>query len=282
MPSSACVAPSSSAVVRGGRRAADHLEVPSVRVQEAPAASGRGLDPDLSLVHQAVVQAAQGHEVGEFGLPAVGPVLDVMRIDIALVGAAGEAAAAVAGRERAADRGRNAARLAPHIERLALLVLEHAQQARIAGEPAHGLGGERGPLLDLAAPGAVLVQSLGIHVHDDLIAIGASLELTDSRLPARKLSATAASASARRAGIGDRPLFDHVGGDLALSGRLSRAASSALISIAPATAGRRALSTRLPSSAYQYSRCDSRAAALLATALRLPAPGGSRCTKRST
>jgi hypothetical protein len=36
-------------------------------------------------MHQAVVQPAQGDEVGEFGLPAVGPVLDVVPIDIALV-----------------------------------------------------------------------------------------------------------------------------------------------------------------------------------------------------
>ena len=54
-----------------------------------------------------------------------------------------------------------------------MLVLQHAQQARIAGEAARGLDGDGGSLLDLAAPGAVLAQGLGVHVHDDLVAIGA-------------------------------------------------------------------------------------------------------------
>jgi hypothetical protein len=44
---------------------------------------------------------------------AVGPVLDVMRIDRAVPAAAGEAAAAVAAGERSAQRRRDAARLAP-------------------------------------------------------------------------------------------------------------------------------------------------------------------------
>jgi hypothetical protein len=48
-------------------------------------------------------------------------MLDVVRVDVALVGAAREPAAAVAGVERAANRRRNAARLAPDIERFALL-----------------------------------------------------------------------------------------------------------------------------------------------------------------
>ena len=36
-------------------RASDHLVVPAVRMHEAPAAFRRGLDADLSLVHQAMV-----------------------------------------------------------------------------------------------------------------------------------------------------------------------------------------------------------------------------------
>jgi hypothetical protein len=46
-------------VVRGGVGAADHLEVPAARMQEAPAALGTRLDRDLALVHQAVVQPAR-------------------------------------------------------------------------------------------------------------------------------------------------------------------------------------------------------------------------------
>src|SRR3984957_10329020 len=155
-----------------GLRAANHLEMAAVRMQETPAAGGRRLDRDLALVNQAVVQAAQGDEIGEFGLSAVGPVLDVVRIDVALMSAAGETAAAVAGIERAADRRRNAARFAPDIERLALRILEYAQQARIACEAAHGLDGDGRSMFDLAAPGGAVVQCLSVHVNDNLVAVG--------------------------------------------------------------------------------------------------------------
>jgi hypothetical protein len=88
------------------------------------------------------------------------------------MGAAGKAATAVAGVQGAADGGRDAAGFASHIQGFAVLVLEQMKQAGIAGEAAHGLGGERGSVLDLAASGSVLVQGLGIDVHDDLVAIG--------------------------------------------------------------------------------------------------------------
>jgi hypothetical protein len=50
---------------------ADDFEVPPVRMQEAPGAGGQGLDADLPLVHQAMVQAAQGEQVRELDLQAV-------------------------------------------------------------------------------------------------------------------------------------------------------------------------------------------------------------------
>jgi hypothetical protein len=83
MPSAACA---SSQVIRVIRLStADHLERAAIRMQETPAADGSGLDRDLPLVHQAVMQTAQGHEIGELRFAALGPVLDVMRIDVALV-----------------------------------------------------------------------------------------------------------------------------------------------------------------------------------------------------
>jgi hypothetical protein len=42
-----------------------------------------------------MMQTAQGHQIRELGLPAIGPVLDVVGVDIALVRAAGKAAAAI-------------------------------------------------------------------------------------------------------------------------------------------------------------------------------------------
>ena len=54
------------------------------------------------------------------GLPAVGPVLDVMAMQAVGSGAAGEATSAVAARERTTHRGRDAAGAPPHTERLAV------------------------------------------------------------------------------------------------------------------------------------------------------------------
>jgi hypothetical protein len=56
-----------------------------------------------------MMAAAQGHEVGELGVSAIGPVLDVMGVEVALMGAAGKAATAVPGVQGAADGGRDAA-----------------------------------------------------------------------------------------------------------------------------------------------------------------------------
>ena len=115
-------------------------------------------------------------------------MLDVVCIEVAFMDTSGETTAAVAGLQCAADRRRNAARFAPHIERFTVLVLEEAEQAGIAGEAAHGLDGDRGSLLDLAASGSALAQSLGVDVVFGEVSVAV-----------RKFSASNASASARRA-----------------------------------------------------------------------------------
>jgi hypothetical protein len=62
------------------------------------------------------MRTAQGDEIGELGLAAVGPVLDVMCIEIVLVSAAGKAAAGIPSMQRAPDRGGNGAGLASDVE----------------------------------------------------------------------------------------------------------------------------------------------------------------------
>ena len=121
---------------------------------------------------QAVMQAAQGHEIGEFGFPAVGPVLDVVCIDVTLMRATRESTTAVTGVERPTNRGGNGAGLASHIEGLAVFVLKHSEQTRVAGEAAHCLGGDGRSVLDLAASGGIVTQGFGIDVHHDLVVIG--------------------------------------------------------------------------------------------------------------
>ena len=50
-----------------------------------------------AFMHQAMVIAAELHQVVDTGLTACGPVFDVVAIDVILMGAAGKAAAFVPG-----------------------------------------------------------------------------------------------------------------------------------------------------------------------------------------
>ena len=81
------------------------------------------------------------NEVGQLGLASLGPVLHVMGIHVARVRATGKSTAAITCIERAAQRRRDAARLAPDIERLPLRVLEDADNAGVACQTARGLHG---------------------------------------------------------------------------------------------------------------------------------------------
>ena len=96
-----------------------------------------------------------------------------MCIDIAAVRAAGKAAALVAGIQEAAKRGGDSARLAPHVERLAIIIFDQSNDAGVAGQPPGGFRGHRRPVLELAASRGPVPQRLRGHMHDDLLAIGA-------------------------------------------------------------------------------------------------------------
>ena len=61
-------------------------------------------DRVATLVYEQVVKGTEGHEVTERRFTLVRPVLDVVAMQEARVGAAREAAAMVAGAERAANR----------------------------------------------------------------------------------------------------------------------------------------------------------------------------------
>lgn len=78
-----------------------------------------------------------------------------------------------AGRERTTQRRRDAAHLATDIERLAALVLDDLDHARIAGKAARGLDRDRRTVLDLATTGRPIAQSALVHVHDDLVTVPA-------------------------------------------------------------------------------------------------------------
>jgi hypothetical protein len=96
-------------------------------------------------------------------------VLDVMAIDESRVGAAGEAAAGVAGLERAAHGGWNRARLAADVEWGAVFAFNDRDEARVATQAADGGRGKARAVLDVAATFLGLVAQHGlvdVHRHD--------------------------------------------------------------------------------------------------------------------
>jgi len=101
------------------------------------------LNDYLPFVDEPVVEAAQGDEVREFGLPAIDPVLHVVAVDVALERAAGEATAVIACLQRPADAGRDGPGLSPDIQRLTLRVLDDPHHAAVTGETPRGLRSDR-------------------------------------------------------------------------------------------------------------------------------------------
>ena len=123
------------------------------------------MDREPALVQQRVVMRAEQREVVEARVAAFGPMVDVMRVDVARAVAARERAAAIARPERALERRRDRALLSTYVERRAALVLYDRDQATVAGEPLDRLDRQiRSP-----NPSA---EGLLVDVHDDLIVIG--------------------------------------------------------------------------------------------------------------
>ena len=84
-------------------------------------------------MHLPMMKAAQEHEVGQPSLAAIRPVFDVVPINIVPVRATWEATPVLdSSEEGAADGWRNRASLAAYIERLAVLVFHHRNNACVA------------------------------------------------------------------------------------------------------------------------------------------------------
>jgi hypothetical protein len=107
-------------------------------------------------------------------LAAVGPVADVVRIDVAVIQAARKATTLVAVRQRAAYRRRNAARTAADVQRLAVPPSSQCDHRGVAYESSRRLGGNRAAVLDMTAVPVLpsLRQHRAVHVHHDLVALG--------------------------------------------------------------------------------------------------------------
>lgn len=76
-------------------------------VEEMPAVDGVGFDAKAAFVQQAMVRGAEQHQVAKFGFAAVGPMLNMVAVDVTAMGAAGKAAGAVAQQQGALDGWRD-------------------------------------------------------------------------------------------------------------------------------------------------------------------------------
>src|SRR5215218_6334693 len=103
------------------RRPRSIRDRPSPRIPELDVAVGEHDDRLTGLVHEAMMAAAEEHEIPDLRLTAARPVLDVMCVEEAAVVAPREAATSVSCLERPPDRRRNRAGLSSHRQRLAVL-----------------------------------------------------------------------------------------------------------------------------------------------------------------
>ena len=137
-----------------------------VRVGEPERAVVAALHVEPALVHQPVMGRAEQDEVVERGLPALGPVPDVVAMEPVDGGTAGEAPPAVAARERPAHRGRDAAGAPPDAQRLAAWSVDDGDDAGVAAEPPGSLRRDGGAVLDFTAPGAAVREDFRLAMDD--------------------------------------------------------------------------------------------------------------------
>src|SRR5438093_13519555 len=97
------------------------------------------------------MEPAELGEVSEAGLAAMGPMVDVVTLDEAGLGAAREATAAVPGAQGPAQRRGDGPAPPPDIEGFALAVLDERHHRGVAGQTEGGAGREWDSSLELAA-----------------------------------------------------------------------------------------------------------------------------------
>jgi hypothetical protein len=111
---------------------------PPVRPAVVDAPVRVAMNREAALVQQRVVMRAEQREVVESRGAAVGPVVDMVHVDVAHVPAAGERAAAVTRPKRAPERRRDRPLFTADVERSPSLVLEDCDQAPVATEALDG------------------------------------------------------------------------------------------------------------------------------------------------
>ena len=91
-------------------------------------------DLETAFMDEAMVVGAEEGDVVEARLTTVRPVPDMVPIEMVFARAAGEAAAAIAPLERSTQRRRDGSGSSPHVQGLAVLVVQVAHDPGVAGE----------------------------------------------------------------------------------------------------------------------------------------------------
>ena len=123
-------------------------------------------------MNQPVMMAAQQHQVFHRRFTTIGPMLNMVRIDKAVAGAAGKAATAIAPLQGAANGWWNGAALAPDAEGLAICSIQPVHQPGIAGHASCGFSGNISTLFQLGcASRSVLFEGfdIGVYMHHKAI-----------------------------------------------------------------------------------------------------------------
>src|SRR5262245_14992996 len=145
----------------------DSIETAPIRIRETNSAVIEHLHLDAPFVNGTMVITTQGKEVRRSCLTALGSMLDVRCIDPAGAIAPREAATAISGVEKAAQRCRNRAGLAPDVQRFTVLVFDDTDDARVTRKTPRRLRGDRRSFLELAAPSLLVSERLRGDVHVD-------------------------------------------------------------------------------------------------------------------
>ena len=171
------------------------LDVPSGLMKRI-----RAVIEDLHMRSRPRARLCDGKSTGsrgwsDFRLTTVCPMMDVMRVHVAVVRAAGEAATTIAGVQGAAERRRDRAGLTPDIKRRAVWVFENGYHTRIARQTTCGFHRNRRTVFQLAATRGSVPQCFCRNVYRDQLTVCAGVNASTPWVA--KLSASSARASAR-------------------------------------------------------------------------------------
>jgi hypothetical protein len=122
-------------------------------------------------VDEAVMGGAEQDEVVGGGEAAVGPVVDVVDVNVEAVGAAGKLAAAISGPQGAPERRGNGARSASGVDRVATSAVKHGDRPSVAGDPPERFRGDAGAVIQGGSQRAIRSKRVVVQVDDDLIAV---------------------------------------------------------------------------------------------------------------